>query len=78
VVMNEIERTKKKEVLVTPLEPAEAPLSTEVEDELRYLEMQRGVGQKMHPQIDHSLKRLEEYGYPKEKIAKLRIKFELV
>ncbi len=79
VVMNEIERKKKKEVpVVTPLEPAEAPLSTEVEEELRYLEMQRGFGQKMHPQIEYSLKRLEEYGYPKEKIAELRIKFEPV
>lgn len=78
-VMNEIERKKKKEVPVTPLEPAEeAPLSTEVEDELRYLEMQRGFGQKMHPQIELSLKRLEDAGYPKEKIAELRIKFEPV
>lgn len=48
----------------------------EAEKELAYLETQKVLGQKLHGEIEKSLKKLEELGYPVEKVNEVKSLFE--
>lgn len=48
----------------------------EVKKELAYLSTQLQLGQPLHQMVEKSLKRLEEYGYPSEKVKAIRTQFE--
>jgi len=87
VLRSELEK-KRKEIAVPPpvklpvvpppppvAPPPPVPVPFEVKKELDYLEAQRALGQKMHSQIERSLKRLEELGYPVEKIEEVKAWF---
>ena len=73
-MVEKVMREEKEEV--KPEEELPEEVRWEIEKELRYLRIQRDIGQKMHDQIRLSLQKLRELGYPEEKIEEIRRWFE--